>query len=102
MNAALDELKREFLKDDKDHLQIHLDYFNERKFKNAWDNPVEVFEDLLEINDEIEACDVAQVKTACTLFAHFKGLRPRVDVENRGSLETQIGFKYDSFGTIVN
>ena len=97
VNAALDELKKVYLKDDEDHLQIHLDRFNERKFKNAWDNPVEVFEDLLEINDEIEACDAGEMKTARNLFSHFKGLRPRVDVENPGSLESQIGLKYDHF-----
>jgi hypothetical protein len=97
VNAALKELKKEYLKDDEDHLQIHLDRFYERKFKNAWESPVEVFEDLLEINDEIEECDEAEAKSARSLFVHFKGLRPRVDTENPGSLELQIGMKYDSF-----
>jgi hypothetical protein len=84
------------LKDDEEHLQIHLDCFYEHKFKNAWESPVEVFEDLLEINDEIEACDDSEVKSARSLFVHFKGLRPHVDTENPGSLEL-IGMKYDSF-----
>jgi hypothetical protein len=97
VNAALKELKKEYLKDDEDHLQIHLDRFYEHKFKNAWESPVELFEDLLEINDEIEACDDSEAKSARSLFVHFKGLRPRVDTENPGSLESQIGMKYDSF-----
>jgi hypothetical protein len=97
VNAALKELKKEYLKDNEDHLQIHLDHFYEPKFKNAWESPVEVFEDLLEINDEIEACDDSEAKSARSLFVHFKGLRPHMDTENPGSLELQIGMKYDSF-----
>ena len=97
MNAALKELKKEYLKDDEDHLQIHLDCFYECKFKSAGESPVEVFEDLLEINDEIEECNDAEVKSARSLLVHFKGLRPQVDTENPRSLESQIGMKYDSF-----
>ena len=56
-----------------------------------------MFEDLLEINNEIAECDASEKKSNKSLFVHLKGLRPKIDPNNPRSLESQITMKYDNF-----